>query len=66
MVLLRGIVSFAVGSLLLLGSISILIPLLLPHRALLVLAVWAALTGLVVEGLIGADLYGRRRTGTRS
>jgi hypothetical protein len=63
--LLRGIVSFAVGLLLLLGSLSILIPLLLPRHALVVLAIWSAVTGLLVEQLIGAGLYGRRPTGTK-
>jgi hypothetical protein len=63
--LFRGVVSFAVGLLLLLGSLSILIPLLLPRHAIAVLGIWAAVTGLLVEQLIGADLYGRRRTGNK-
>jgi uncharacterized RDD family membrane protein YckC len=63
--LFRGTISFAVGLLLLLGSLSLLLPLLLPRHALLVLATWTAVTGLLVEQLVGPDLYGRRSTGTR-
>jgi hypothetical protein len=59
--LVRGLLSFGVGLLLLSGSVSILLPLLLPEHALVVLVTWTMLTGLLVEQIVGADLYGRRR-----
>ncbi len=58
---MRGLLSFGVGLLLLSGSVSILLPLLLPEHALVVLVTWTMLTGLLVEQIVGADLYGRRR-----
>ena len=47
--LARGVVGFAVGLLLLAGSVSVLLPLLLPEHALVALATWAAVTGLLVH-----------------
>jgi hypothetical protein len=59
---IRGTIAFAVGLLLLAGSLSLLLPLLLPQHALVVVGTWAGLTGLLVEQLVGPDLYGRRST----
>jgi hypothetical protein len=58
-VFLRGVVSFAVGLLLLVGSISVLLPLLLPGKVLAVLVTWSVLTGLLVEQIVGPELYAR-------
>jgi len=58
--LLRGVVSFAVGLLLLVGAVSLLLPLLLPEHALAVLAIWTMLTGLLVNQIVGLDLRGPR------
>ncbi len=62
-VLLRGALSFVIGLLLLIGSASLLLPLPLPHHALLVLITWTILTGLLVEQLVGTDLQARARSG---
>ncbi len=56
--LIRGLLSFAVGLLLVLGSFTVLRPLLVPADALRLLLVWAALTALLVVELLG----GRRTT----
>ncbi len=56
---MRGCVSFAVGLLLLTGSVSLLLPLLLPSKALAVLMTWTVLTGLLVEQLLGPAIYAR-------
>jgi hypothetical protein len=58
--LLRGAISFAVGLLLLAGSVSILLPLLLPESALVALAIWTMLTGLLVNQIVGLDLRSSR------
>ncbi len=58
--LLRGTASLLTGLLLLVGGLSLLLPLLLPRHAFLLLGSWAAVSGLLVEQLIGPDLYGRR------
>ncbi len=57
--LVRGIVSFLVGVLLIVGSTSILVPLALPVHALVVLMTWTVVTGLLVEQIVGPDLYAR-------
>ena len=64
-ILLRGILSLVVGLLLLVGSASLLLPLPLPHHALLVLITWTILTGLLVEQLVGPDLHARARSSGR-
>ncbi len=64
-ILVRGIISFLVGLLLLIGSLTLLLPLLLPQHALVVLGTWAALTGLLVAQLVGPDIYGRRSPGSK-
>ncbi len=56
----RGLISFAVGLLLFAGSITLLIPLLLPQSALFVVAVWAMLTALIVNQLVAPSLTARR------
>jgi hypothetical protein len=56
----RGLISFAVGLLLFAGSITLLIPLLLPQSALFVVAVWAMLTALIVNQLVAPSLAARR------
>ena len=47
--LARGILSFAIGLLLLAGSVSVLLPLLLPEHALVALATWTAVAALLVH-----------------
>ncbi len=64
--LLRGLITFVAGLLLLLGSITILMPLLLPEHVLALLVTWAMLTGLLVDQIVGPDLYGRRGARARS
>ncbi len=51
--LARGLLSFFVGLLLVLGSATLLRRLLVPADALWVLLVWAALTALFVVQLLG-------------
>ncbi len=58
----RGLISFAVGLLLFAGSITLLIPLLLPQSALFVVAVWAMLTALIVNQLVAPSFAARRPT----
>jgi len=48
-----------VGLALLGGSVSILMPLLLPEEGLVALVTWTALTGLLVDQVASIDLYGR-------
>jgi hypothetical protein len=57
--LLSGALRVIVGLVLLGGSVSILLPLLLPERALVALVTWTALTGLLVDQVAGIDVYGR-------
>ncbi len=58
--LARGLIRFAVGMFLVAGSVSILMPLLLPEPLLAGLVTWAMLTALLVDQIVGFDLYGRR------
>ncbi len=55
----RGLISFVVGLTLLVGSVSLLVPLMLPHQTLLVMITWTVLTGLLVEQIVGPELYAR-------
>ena len=55
----RGLVSFGVGLLLLIGSMSLLVPLTLPHNVFLIMITWTLLTGLLVEQVIGPEIYAR-------
>jgi hypothetical protein len=57
--LLRGVVSFVVGLVLLIGSLSLLLPLMLPHEPFLIIVTLTILTALLVEHLIGPELYER-------
>ncbi len=59
-VLARGLTSFAVGLVLLLGSLTLLRPLLLPLDAFRVLVIWTVLTGLLVENVVGPSFAGVR------
>lgn len=51
----------AIGGLLLLAAGSaLLVPLAIGYKTYIILEIWAVLTGLLVEQLIGADLRARR------
>ena len=61
--LVRGLVLFALGLLLLAGGASLLVPLVDRAPAFIVLETWTVVTGLLVEQLIGDVIWARLGAG---